>query len=86
MLEALSAIVQAYSIVLIQSSLSIKQYSYKTFMSQRMMEVDEWMIFKIQSQKKPEKLKTWLTKEMYESFELSFLQDHNMIVEEFSFY
>ena len=46
-LEALSAIVQAYSIVLIQSSLSIKQYSYKTFMSQRMMEVDEWMIFKI---------------------------------------
>lgn len=41
------------------------------------------MIFKIQAQKKPEKLDFGLTQKMYNSFKISFSSDFNMIVEEF---
>ena len=46
-LEAISAVTQAYSIVLIQTSLNVQQYSAKTLLFQRMFESEEWMIFKI---------------------------------------
>ena len=44
------------------------------------------MVFKIQNQKKPNKLAYQLTEEMAASFHESFSGDYNMIVEEFEFY
>ncbi len=51
-----------------------------------MKEVDEWLVFKIQQQRKPFMLPKQYTDEMQESFKESFRCDHNMIVEEFGFY
>lgn len=83
LLEAVASIFNAYLIVLIQTTFKINEYSFKSLLLQRMNEVDEWMVFKIQQQQRPDKLNVGLTTEMYESFVLSFSQDHNMIVEEF---
>ena len=69
-----------------QSYFNINQYSFKQLLFERMIQVDEWLIFKIQKQKKPHKFERRLTDLMYESFMVSFSSDHNMIVEEFEFY
>ena len=67
-LEAIAAITQAYNIVLIQTTFNLSSYSYKKLLSQRMNDVDAWMVFKIQAQINPEKLSYMLTETMYESF------------------
>jgi hypothetical protein len=55
-LEVVATLLQALSISILQTTLTINKYSYQRLLFIRMNEVDEWLAFKIQKQRKPDKM------------------------------
>lgn len=76
----------ATSIAVLRGTFKITSYSFENLRMERLEEVNQWIVFKIQEQNKPQILSAHLAETMLESFKDSFSNDFNMIIEEFNFY